>query len=165
MEYAMPSRGIDALPGVMCQHDFEGNRVFQHRNMRKWSFYHNPPTPRFQYEEDCLQLVGELKSKWSPAAQTVPNADDVTAIAAMDGRTFEYHRVGHDRRPMVFRGDGTFANGDAGCERYWTNRGGRLLIAGDDRRLTMHLQAKPDGAWEGRWLVHEKMPILLEPKA
>jgi hypothetical protein len=45
----MPSRGIDALPGVMCQHDFEGRRLFQHRNMRKWSFYHNPATARFQY--------------------------------------------------------------------------------------------------------------------
>jgi hypothetical protein len=163
LEYAMPARAIDALPGVMCQHDFEGNRVFQHRNMRKWSFYHNPRTFRFQYEDDCLQLVEELKAKWSPAAQTLPSEEDMAAIAAMDGRTFEYRRVGHDHRPLVFRGDGTFAKGDAGCERYWTIRDGRLLIAGDDGRLTMDLQARSDGGWEGRWLVHEKMPILLEP--
>jgi hypothetical protein len=31
---------------------------------------------------------------------------------------------------MLFRGDGTFAEGGAGCERYWTIRDGRLLIAG-----------------------------------
>jgi hypothetical protein len=29
----------------------------------------------------------------------------------MNGRRFEYHRVGYDHRPMVFRGDGTFASG------------------------------------------------------
>src|SRR5210317_279550 len=34
MPYAMPDRPIDALPGVMCQHDFDGKRLFQHRNMR-----------------------------------------------------------------------------------------------------------------------------------
>ena len=27
-EYAMPGRGILSLPGVMCQHDFEGRRIF-----------------------------------------------------------------------------------------------------------------------------------------
>ena len=82
----------------------------------------------------------------------------------MDGRQFEYHRVGYDHRPMVFRGDGTFALGGGGCERYWTIRDVRLLIAGDDGRLTMDLVPAADGGWEGRWLVHEKMAIRLESK-
>ncbi len=43
-------------------------------------------------------------------------------------------------------------------------RDGRLLIAGDDGRGTMELVATADGGWEGRWLVHEKMPIGLERK-
>ncbi len=68
--YVMPSRGIDALDGVMCQHDLAGNRVFQHRNMRKWTFYHNPPTPRFTHEDKCLEFLSELKHQWSPAAST-----------------------------------------------------------------------------------------------
>ena len=41
---------------------------------------------------------------------------------------------------------------------------GRLLIAGDDGRLTMDLVPTADGGWEGRWLVFEKMGIRLEPK-
>jgi len=82
----------------------------------------------------------------------------------MGDRKFEYHRVGYDHRPMVFRGDGTFAADGAGCERYWTIRDGRLLIAGDDARLTMDLAATADGGWEGAWLVREKMGIKLEPK-
>ena len=49
----------------------------------------------------------------------------------------------------MFRGDGTFAAGGAGCERYWTIRDGRLLIAGDDGRLTMDLAPTADGGWEG----------------
>jgi hypothetical protein len=57
----------------------------------------------------------------------------------MDARRFEYHRVGYEHRLVIFRGDGAFAAGGAGCERYWTLRGGRLLIAGDDGRLTMDL--------------------------
>jgi hypothetical protein len=82
----------------------------------------------------------------------------------MDGRRFEYHRLGYDHRPMVFRGDGMFAVGGAGCERYWTIRDGRLLIAGDGGRLTMDLSPTADAGWEGRWLVYEMMAIRLEAK-
>ena len=57
---------------------------------------------------------------------------NITAWATITGR-------------WLFRGDGTFAAGGAGCERYWTIRDGRLLIAGDDGRLTMDLSA--DGGW------------------
>jgi hypothetical protein len=101
---------------------------------------------------------------WSPAAQTLATDADRPAVAAMDGRRFEYHRVGYDHRPLVFRGDGTFAAGDASRERYWAIRDERLLICGDDGHLTMNLERKPDGSWQGRWLVYEKMPIVLEPK-
>jgi hypothetical protein len=66
---------------------------------------------------------------------------------------------------ILVPGDRTFAKGDASCERYWTVRDGRLLIAGDDGRLTMDLVATPDGGWKGRWLVHETKEIRLEPKA
>lgn len=73
--------------------------------------------------------------------------------------------MGYDHRSLVFRADGTFAAGGAGCERYWTIRDGRLMIAGDDGRLTMDLTATADGGWEGRWLVFEKMPIRMEIRA
>lgn len=66
----MPKRGIHTLPGTMCQHDFEGKRVFQHSNGRKWSMYANPQVPGFQFEGECLGYVDDLKSRWSPAAQT-----------------------------------------------------------------------------------------------
>ena len=121
-----------------------------------------PRTPVLKWEAECVRSIDELKQRWSPAAQTLPTDADRVAIAAMDSRRFEYHRVGYDHRPMVFRGDGTFAAGGAGCERYWTIRDERLVICGDDGRLTMELTPMADGRWEGAWLVHERMEIRLE---
>ena len=87
MPYAMPGRPIDALPGVMCQHDFDGKRLFQHRNMRKWSFYNNPCTPGFLHEDQCVTLVNELKYIWSPASQELATADDLEAMSLLDRKS------------------------------------------------------------------------------
>jgi ADP-heptose:LPS heptosyltransferase len=63
--YAMPSKPIESLEGVMCQHDFHGNRIFQHRNSHKWSFKGpNKQIAGFLNEELCLRFLGELKLKW-----------------------------------------------------------------------------------------------------
>ncbi len=35
-DYAMPSRGVEAMDGTMLQFDFAGERLFQHRNLAKW---------------------------------------------------------------------------------------------------------------------------------
>lgn len=164
MPYAMPSRGIHSLDGTMCQHDFDGRRLFQHRNMKKWRLGANERVAGFAHEDRCLALLADLAARWSPAAQTLPTAADLREIAAMDGREYFYVRVGHGPgRPMVFARDGTIAKGAAGCERYWTLRSGELLIAGDDGRLTMELSRDGDGVWRGRWLHHEMMPVLLIP--
>jgi len=65
--YAMPERGIERLRATMCQHDFEGNRIFQHRNMQKWSlFIPNPSVPGFLHEDRCLALLERLREKWRP---------------------------------------------------------------------------------------------------
>ena len=53
--------GIHTLSGTMCQHDFDGNRVFQHRNGRKWSMYENPQVPGFDFEAECVRFIDELK--------------------------------------------------------------------------------------------------------
>lgn len=78
--FSMPSRGIDFIDGTLCQHDFEGRRVFQHR-IKKWSFGgKNPRTPGFLHEEACLEYLEELRSRWhtgipvvaGPKAQLIP---------------------------------------------------------------------------------------------
>jgi hypothetical protein len=64
-EYSMPSHRIESLEGVMCQHDFEGRRIFQHRNSHKWSFNgENKRIGGYVFEEDCLRYLDELKQLW-----------------------------------------------------------------------------------------------------
>jgi hypothetical protein len=64
--YAMPAKPIESLEGVMCQHDFQGNRIFQHRNSHKWSL--SDPNKRiegFIHEDLCLSFLDELKAQWN----------------------------------------------------------------------------------------------------
>lgn len=78
--FSMPERGIEFIDGTLCQHDFEGRRVFQHR-IKKWSFGgKNPRTPGFLHEEACLEYLEELRARWQtglplaagPKAQLIP---------------------------------------------------------------------------------------------
>jgi ADP-heptose:LPS heptosyltransferase len=63
--YGFVPTPINPLPGTMCQHDFQGRRVFQHRNMDKWNlFLRNRPVPDFWFEEDCFNYVRELRERW-----------------------------------------------------------------------------------------------------
>ncbi len=63
-EYAMPPHAIKPLPGTMCQHDFAGSVIFQHRNMVKWTLTGNVRVPGFQLEDLCLELVARLRNQW-----------------------------------------------------------------------------------------------------
>ena len=62
--YAMPARGIETLEGTMCQHDFTGARLFQHRNGRKWQVSgRNARVRGFRLEEDCRRHLRRLRRK------------------------------------------------------------------------------------------------------
>lgn len=64
--YAMTQHPLVSLEGTMCQHDFEGNRLFQHRNTPKWVFFgENRRLKGFLYESDCLAFLADLKTKWN----------------------------------------------------------------------------------------------------
>ena len=63
--YAMPARRIYRLPGVMCQHDFQGRRVFQHRNGAKWNLFGpNRRIPGFWFESECREFLKQLAERW-----------------------------------------------------------------------------------------------------
>jgi hypothetical protein len=61
--YAMTSHGPKSLSGAMCQHDFAGRRIFQHRNSAKWSLKGNQHVEDFEREKECLGFLNELKSR------------------------------------------------------------------------------------------------------
>jgi len=49
----------------MCQHDFNGRRIFQHRNTDKWDlFLRNRHVPGFQFEDECRSYVKQLQRSW-----------------------------------------------------------------------------------------------------
>ena len=68
--FAMPPFPIHPLEDTMCQHDFSGRRLFQHRNGHKWKIRHpNKRIAGFLCEEECLADVERLKALWSGRVQ------------------------------------------------------------------------------------------------
>jgi ADP-heptose:LPS heptosyltransferase len=62
--FLMPA-AIHALTGTMCQHDFAGRRIFQHRNTRKWQLHRpNPRVQGFLFEKECRAYLAELRTVW-----------------------------------------------------------------------------------------------------
>jgi hypothetical protein len=62
--YALVQTPIHPLPGVMCQHDFLGRRVFQHRNMVKWDLFFNKRVDGFLFEKECHGYIADLRRVW-----------------------------------------------------------------------------------------------------
>ena len=66
--YSMIPQPARRLEGTLCQHDFQGRRIFQHRNGDPWDlFLSNRPVKDFWLEEECRGFVRQLKSKWPGA--------------------------------------------------------------------------------------------------
>lgn len=168
--FAMPSRGIFSLVNTMCQHDFHGNRIFQHRNFDKWTLEgRNKHIEGFLHENECRDFVAQLRSKWDGKIQHRHWTERAKATAkSLTSATFVYNRVGHDSREMTFNSDGTIGRGSGGCERNWDLREQadgpvHLQILSADH-LTCELTQDSEGVWRGRWFEHERMPIELRPK-
>src|SRR6267378_7547714 len=66
--YALVPKPIKTLEGTMCQHDFQGRRIFQHRNTDKWNlFIHNKRIPDFWFENECRHYLRQLQRLWNGA--------------------------------------------------------------------------------------------------
>jgi ADP-heptose:LPS heptosyltransferase len=64
--YEMVSTPIHPLTATMCQHDFRGRRVFQHRNMDKWDLnLRNLKIRGFWLEARCMDFVKALRRRWN----------------------------------------------------------------------------------------------------
>ncbi len=63
--YALIPKQIHPLQRTMCQHDFQGRRIFQHRNRDKWRLsLRNRIIPDFRFERECLECLRELRRQW-----------------------------------------------------------------------------------------------------
>jgi glycosyltransferase involved in cell wall biosynthesis len=170
---SVPAYPVRALHGTLCQHDFHGRRIFQHR-IRKWKFVEgNPRIPDFLYEEECLGFLRQLRQKWGRPESMISRIDLDTKSIEEQGyinevisNVYDYIRVGFDQRPMTFSIKGNVETGRGGCEKYWDLRkkGERMVfeIYNEEAVICQLTEHHPPGDWRGRWLHYEKMPVELK---
>ena len=171
--YSMPDTPIYSLSGVMCQHDFKGRKIFQHRNLVKWSFHgDNQSVEGFIYEEECRGFLQDLRKKWDGRINvsrfdiSTKSEKEKLFSETIINSVFDYHRVGHDRRPMGFLPDGTIGLGADGQEVFWDLRKEEkemYLEIFSENDITCRLKMDEKGVWRGRWINFEKMPVELSP--
>lgn len=72
--YSLVSKPIHPLASTMCQHDFQGRRLFQHRNQDKWDFLlFNQRVRGFFFEARCRGYITKLRRIWDGAiGATIP---------------------------------------------------------------------------------------------
>jgi hypothetical protein len=176
-DYAMPERGVEPLDSTMLQFDFQGKRLFQHRNFAKWRLDSNKHIVGFKLEKECMSFISELRSLWVPPLPAgvrrfrAENADrEITAtVALLCAGDWWYNRVGLSGRAIQFLSDGTIGSGAAGCERWWNvkrpeggQEGMELHVSGE-QGLTFRARLHGDGAWRGRWEAFERAEVILTP--
>jgi len=75
-DYSLVPKGIHSLFGTMCQHDFSGQRIFQHRTRDKWDLFNtNRSAPGFYFEKECRASIVELQRLWDGRVSRVPDYD------------------------------------------------------------------------------------------
>jgi len=168
--FAMPSRPLQPLDGfgVLCQHDFEGHRVFQHRTWKKWKLYGGDERIEdFWFESECFQAIDSFRRRLFSLRQELQSQRCLDlARQVQSEQFFMYVRVGHDERLIEFGADGLIGRGSGRCERWWivTEMDGQIVlrIIGEDG-IMCNLCQGAQMRFEGEWLMHEKMPILVVP--
>lgn len=89
---------------------------------------------------------------------------DERLFRELAGKTFTYERMGHDRRPLLFREDGTIGAEGGDAERFYLacrKENASELVIGSVFDETCTLRRQGDGSWYGHWSHHERMPITL----
>ena len=73
--YSLVPKRIYSLERTMCQHDFQGRRIFQHRNCDKWDLLlSNKRIRGFEFENECRQYIAELQHAWDGGMSRVVRA-------------------------------------------------------------------------------------------
>lgn len=162
----------EKILGVICQHDFTGRRIFQHRHIPQWRLVrNNPSVPGFLYESECREFLGELRFKWHtpPPQLIVPDASTKTDLEQqyfneLTSNCYEYMRKRYDARRMSFNSNGSIGLGSSENEKHWhlTHLGENIwLEILSDHQVICRLKPDAHGNWRGRWNYHEKMAVSL----
>jgi hypothetical protein len=102
-DYYLVQHPIKPLFGTMCQHDGDGNRLFQHRNMAKWDLFRNRRIEGFWLEKECLGFIQFLRKRLNGSVR-VPSQTNITAARRM--RASKKLDAGPDELPANTERDG-----------------------------------------------------------
>jgi hypothetical protein len=174
--YAMPYRGIAKLSGVMCQHDFDGNRLFQHRNMDKWNLIDiNKDIKGFLYQSECQQFVDQLRDKWNSYRNKYQycgaKSCEAVKLCAEALTSHDYNRSSLEEidRKISFLRDGTIGVGASREEMFWNieEKAGKIILhLASERKINCSLVSKGDGVWNGHLQKskHSKVNLVAHDK-
>jgi hypothetical protein len=158
----MPTYGVTSLSDrVMVQYDFRGERVFQHRNLAKWSIGKNPRILDFWYETECMKSAREYRTEYL-AQRFELSERDRARTKSLVGAKFWYIRCKHDHRVLELSEEFEIGEGCGGLEQIYFVKDDELYILDYKGSITCRLQ-QAGGLWVGRWETYERMPIVLEP--
>ncbi len=161
----IPTFASEQVRFTLCQHDFAGEVLFQHRFYHKWSLYQdNPRLPGFVHEDLCLAFLEELREVWSPLDHLLRNVSSAEReqMRELSERRFLFDSVGQSRHAMTLSPGGEVAEGLSRRARFWWLERGMLMLAGSDGRLTCRFRPRGD-CWEGRSRQDRKRLLRLSP--
>lgn len=158
--YSMTSYGILNLSdAVMCQHDFDGQRVFQHRNRAKWKMFgENKSIPGFTAENRCLKYLRKLRQEWDGRMDGQKRWDDSIASEAslqlskeLLGHCWELHITGEKILRLQFMQDGTVIT-ESDKIVFWdteTEAESSKLIFSNEEKIVGELSKTSQNSWVG----------------
>jgi hypothetical protein len=72
----------------MCQHDFKGRRVFQHRNMDKWDYLlMNRKVYDFWFEQECRDYIVRLRKIWDGGCKKLRKTFPRASVSVKDSKS------------------------------------------------------------------------------
>ncbi|MEM6823158.1 MAG: glycosyltransferase family 9 protein [Verrucomicrobiota bacterium] len=162
--YSMPNHGIENLVNrTMCQHDFSGNRLFQHRNLAKWSLHGaNLKIPGFKLEKECFEHLRELRKNWEGRTDSIPRwkVDPeksnlaLRAASEIQGSSFYLCAESGENSRILFGADGRLHSFPKSEELlYWDIKQTPdclFLLFSSETRPAAELRQKRPGEWRGR---------------
>jgi hypothetical protein len=163
--WAMPETPAGWMGGSILQHDFEGRVLFYHACQDKPSLAGYSRRGYLPNEAACDGHLAELRRLW-PGRLWVsdnPAAADRAVAARLRGQSFDYHRVGLDRRRLDLLEGGRVGCGGARCEFGWSVLDGVLAVVSVEGAPTFLARECAGGVWRGSWLEHERCEVVLTP--
>ena len=163
--FSMP-RDMESIPFTICQHDFQGRRIFQHRCHDKWSLSHNHRAAGFEHESKCLALIDRLRKRWNPVRHLTRHLqdDDRRRMETLIGLRFHYERVGQTSWPLELGANGRISAGWSPMECYWWCEQQQLVLAAHDGKTCARL-AGDENNWAGRLIQQRSQSVRMSPLA